>query len=311
MLNLNEFCNHLEITVHPFAMCSVREGEQLMLGPRNEATVHYVVAGSGTLSFPGYGDFDVSRGTTIIAPIGYLHEVSGLSNGDDISNMVHQCEPAAMGLTTFGEKLSDMESGIVLLCGTVDVTYRNLNDFYDNLRTPIVIQASKGDPITRAFDDILIEMKSPGPGTGAMLNALFLRCFIELLRREPSGSNNLIEWLKTVADPRLQKVIDEIIERPGNPYTLELLADKCAMSRTTFFERFHKAFSRSPMDFVREIRLRGAARLLKQSQSPIKCIASTMGYSSRSSFTHAFKEMYGVAPAEYRTNETGFESYQN
>ena len=108
-----------------------------------------------------------------------------------------------------------------------------------------------------------------------------------------------------MADPRLSKVIDEIIANPGNPYTLELLADRCAMSRTTFFERFQKAFSRSPMDFVREIRLRGAARLLKQSEYSIKWIASSMGYASRSSFTHAFKEMYGVAPSEYRTNESG------
>ena len=54
MLTLDNLCDHLEIVVHPFAVCSVREGERLMVGPREEATVHYVVAGSGTLSFPEF-----------------------------------------------------------------------------------------------------------------------------------------------------------------------------------------------------------------------------------------------------------------
>ena len=104
-----------------------------------------------------------------------------------------------------------------------------------------------------------------------------------------------------MADPRLNKVIDEIFERPGDPYTLKLLADKCLMSRTTFSERFHNAFGRSAMDFVREVRLRGAAKLLKQGQDPIKTVASRMGFASRSNFSQAFKELYGVTPADYRS----------
>ena len=53
----------------------------------------------------------------------------------------------------------------------------------------------------------------------------------------------------TLEDPRLSKVIDEIIDTPGGHYTLDLLAQKCLMSRTTFSERFHRAFGRPAMDF--------------------------------------------------------------
>ena len=304
MLTLDNLCDHLEITVHPFAVCSVREGERLMLGPRDAATVHYVVAGSGSLSFPEFSNFNLRRGTAIIAPTGSLHEVAGLGQAGEISDAVRRCEPAALGLAMFGDKLEDMDSGIVLLCGTVDVTYRYLNDFFDYLPAPIIIQASREDPISKAFDGIVTEMASPGPGTGAMLSALFQQCFVELLRRQSNSSDNVIEWLSAIADPRLNQVIDEIFERPGDPYTLDLLADKCSMSRTTFYERFQKAFGRSPMDFVREVRLRAAAKLLKQSQDPVKTVASRMGFASRSNFTHAFKELYGVAPADYRTGES-------
>jgi AraC-like DNA-binding protein len=303
MLTLDNLCDHLEIVVHPFAVCSVRAGERLMVGPREEATVHYVVAGSGTLSFPEFSNFPLRRGTAIIAPTGALHEVAGLGQAGEIPELVRRCEPAALGLAAVGEKLEDTNSGIVMLCGTVDVTYRHLNDFFDYLPAPIIIQASQEDPISKAFDEILKEMAAPRPGTGAMLSALFQQCFIELLRRQSSSNENVIEWISALEDPRFNKVIDEIFERPGDPYTLEMLANKCLMSRTTFSERFHKTFGRPAMDFVREVRLRGAAKLLKQGQDPIKTIASRMGFASRSNFSHAFKELYGVAPADYRSAE--------
>ena len=58
MLTIDKLLEHLEIEVRPFAVCSVGRGERLMLGPREEATVHYVVSGNGSLSFPDFSDFD-------------------------------------------------------------------------------------------------------------------------------------------------------------------------------------------------------------------------------------------------------------
>lgn len=304
MLTLDKLCEHLEITVRPFAVCSVGQGERLMLGPREEATVHYVVAGHGTLSFPEFSNFDLRPGTAIIAPTGSLHEVAGQGQPGQIPTDVRRCQPAAMGLAVVGENPDAVNGGMVLLCGTVDVTYRHLNDFFDYLPAPIIIQASADDPISRAFENIVQEMAAPGPGTGAMLSALFQQCFIELLRRQSAADDCSLDWLSALQDPRLSKVIDEVIDNPGGHYTLDLLAEKCMMSRTTFSERFHKTFGRPAMDFVREVRLRGAARLLKQTQEPIKTIAARVGYASRSNFTHAFREFFGVAPAEYRSSES-------
>ena len=302
MLSLDKLCDYLEISVHPFAVCGVNKGEKLKVEPRDEATVHYVVAGRGTLSFPGFSNFHLNKGTAIIAPTGTLHEVTGMGEPDQIPAFARNCQPAALGLASVGEKPSDVEGGIMMLCGTVDVTYRHLNNFFDYLPIPIIIQASPEDPISRAFDEIVKEMADPKPGTNAILSALFQQCFVELFRRQGPAHDGAVGWLSALSDPRLSAVIDEILDNPGNTYTLELLAEKCMMSRTTFAERFTKAFGRSAMDFVREIRLRGAARLLLQSHDPVKTIASRMGYASRSHFTLAFSELYGVSPADYRSN---------
>ena len=304
MLTIDKLLEHLEITVRPFAVCSVEEGERLMLGPRDEATVHYVVSGEGRLSFPDFTDFNLQQGTAIIAPTGSLHEVAGMGERGEISNSARSCQPAAMGLAVVGDNPGDVDGGIVLLCGTVNVTYRYLNDIFDYLPAPVIIHASAEDPISHAFEEIVREMANPRPGTEGMLRALFQQCFVELLRRQGTGNECSIEWLSAIDDPRLSHVIEEIIENPGNPYTLELLADKSSMSRTTFAKHFQQAFGRPAMDFVREMRLRGAARLLRQTQDPIKTIAARMGYASRSNFTHAFTDFFGMPPAEYRTGRS-------
>lgn len=305
MLTLDKLCEHLEITVRPFAVCSVHEGEQLMLGPRDEATVHYVLAGRGTLAFPEFSEFNLRPGTAIIAPTGSLHEVRCAETREEVPIHVRRCEPAALGLAAVGQQPEEVVAGMVILCGTVDVTYRYLNDFYDYLPAPIIIQASADDPISRAFDEIVREMAAPRPGTGAMLSALFQQCFIEILRRQERCEDSPLKWLAALDDPRLNKVVDQIIDKPGDHYSLDLLADRCQMSRTSFAERFQKAFGRTAMDFVREVRLRGAAKLLRQTQEPTKSIAGKMGYASRSNFSHAFHEFYGVAPADYRSAATG------
>ena len=303
MLTLDKLCEHLEITVHPFAVCSVREGERLMLGPRDEATVHYVVAGHGTLFFPDFAEFPLRPGTAIIAPTGALHEVRANSGGGEVPDLVRRCEPAELGLAAVGEEPAAVDAGLVLLCGTVDVTYRFLNDFFDYLPAPIIIQAGADDVISRTFDEIVREMAAPRAGTKAMLEALFQLCFVETLRRQDAADDSTLSWLAALDDPRLADVVDDIIEHPGNPHSVDTLADKCGMSRSTFADHFHKAFGRSAMDFVREVRLRGAAKLLRQTRDPTKTIAARMGYASRSNFSHAFSEFFGATPAEYRAGD--------
>ena len=75
------------------------------------------------------------------------------------------------------------------------------------------------------------------------------------------------------------------------------------MSRSVFAEHFAQAFGRGPMEFLKEIRLRRAAHLLRCTDMPIKSLAQSIGYASRSSFTHAFKDLYRVAPADYRNGD--------
>jgi AraC-like DNA-binding protein len=64
--------------------------------------------------------------------------------------------------------------------------------------------------------------------------------------------------------------------------------------------RFTQLVGRSPMAILRDLRMRDAAQQLKATNLSIDQIAHNMGYSSRSSFTRAFKKTYGSDPAGHQ-----------
>jgi AraC-like DNA-binding protein len=54
---------------------------------------------------------------------------------------------------------------------------------------------------------------------------------------------------------------------------------------------------------VGELRMREAARLLRESANPVGEIALSVGYNTVSHFNRTFKERYGVSPMEYREGD--------
>lgn len=84
--------------------------------------------------------------------------------------------------------------------------------------------------------------------------------------------------------------------------SLSALAEACKQSESfvsTFFkEHMGVTFS----EYVEQLRLSEAARLLKQSESPIHEIALCVGYGNDKSFRRAFKRAYGIQPTLFRSN---------
>ena len=72
------------------------------------------------------------------------------------------------------------------------------------------------------------------------------------------------------------------------------------MSRSTFARHFEQCFARTPMDYLRDVRLRRAAQLLQVGGSSVDGVAGKVGYASRSHFSHAFSEQFGCSPMEFR-----------
>jgi len=196
------------------------------------------------------------------------------------------------------------EAGIALACGTINATYHRTVGLFDLLAEPIIEHFGPEDQVCRALDSLLAELAAPQPGTRALAAALMQQCLMLLLRRHCRGGARHLPWLAALADPRLARAVEAILDHPEEPHTVESLARLAGMSRSTFSDHFTAAFGRAPMDFLRDVRLSKASRLLRSSDRPIKQLALSVGYDSRSYFSRAFKAHFGVSPAAYRNRAT-------
>ncbi|MFC6645386.1 helix-turn-helix transcriptional regulator [Granulicella cerasi] len=89
--------------------------------------------------------------------------------------------------------------------------------------------------------------------------------------------------------------------KPGHAWGLEELAKETAMSRTTFAVRFKEAAGVSPLDYLTTWRMRLAKRALRDDDIAVSELARSLGYTSESAFSTAFKRRTGSAPNRYRS----------
>ncbi len=86
---------------------------------------------------------------------------------------------------------------------------------------------------------------------------------------------------------------------PGHRWTLQALAERAGMSRTTFTLTFKETVGASPTDYLTRWRVSLAGDRLVNSSDPISIIALAFGYESNSAFSTAFKRVMGCSPRQY------------
>lgn len=83
-------------------------------------------------------------------------------------------------------------------------------------------------------------------------------------------------------------------------FTPDTLANELAMSSSTFYRKIKKATNLTPAGFIKSIRLKKAAHLLKDTDLTISEIVERTGYVDGRSFRTNFKEQFGDSPTDYR-----------
>lgn len=92
-----------------------------------------------------------------------------------------------------------------------------------------------------------------------------------------------------------------IEEKMGDgEFTVDMLAKEMAISRTGLFTKLKAMTGMTPNDYIRMIRLRKAAELLRTTNMRVNEVCWQVGFSSRSHFTKCFQSQYGVSPSEYK-----------
>lgn len=80
----------------------------------------------------------------------------------------------------------------------------------------------------------------------------------------------------------------------------EDMAKICAISRTSFFNKFKESFGVAPGKYREDQKMSHALDLLLKENKTISEIASDLNYCSAFYFSNRFKKYYGISPSEYK-----------
>ena len=96
---------------------------------------------------------------------------------------------------------------------------------------------------------------------------------------------------------KLVHVIENNIDNES--FTVEHLQNNIGMSRMQLHRKLKALTNQSASDFIRSIRLKRAAQILKQPGTQVAEAAYLSGFNHMSYFAKCFKEQFGVLPSEY------------
>jgi len=295
---IDKLLTSLDVRLHAFAVCEIKAGWRLAFDPMDAITIHYVLAGSGTVRVPGASENAYAPCTLIVVPAGVPQSLGepGAILGE--ASAADHCGLTGDGMVKF--TAGDGSRDTLVACGTITASYGAALGVFDHLRAPVVADLSADTTFRTLFASLLSEIATPGIGTQAIAEALMKQCVILLLRRQLLGTSAVSPLLAIFEDDRLRRVVAAVLERPAAAYTVDSLAGVAGMSRSAFADRFTRSLEQTPMEFVQHVRLRLGAELLRATDLPIKIIAASVGYSSRSYFSRAFRQAHGIDPRAFR-----------
>lgn len=294
---LERLFENLVLTVDPFATCRLADGWRLRLPCRDWVTFHYTLRGGGGLRL-GTGELlPLEANVLAVMPPNCTHAIECGSDVHHETGIEGQGSDAPLCEFVAGS-LDDVS--LTIACGRIQVTYGEGLGLFDHLQKAIVLDFSDTPQMRATFEALVSEYQRTGAASHAMMTALMNQCLILILRRVSDEAQGSLPWLSALEDPQLAGVIDAMLAHPEQHHSVESLAVSAHMSRSAFARRFADCFGRPPMDYLRDVRLRRAAQLLRRDDLSVDEVAGKVGFSSRSHFSHTFREHFGTSPVAFR-----------
>lgn len=155
------------------------------------------------------------------------------------------------------------------------------------------IESGADDYINKPFNFQILESR--------IRNLISQRTQLQNSSLKKSGVIQVTELNITSLDEQfLQKIVEVVEKNVSNAeFSVEDLCRELGVSRSRFFKRVHTLIGKSPMEFIRNIRMQHAAQLLEKSQLSVSEVAYQVGFNNPRYFAKYFKEIYEVLPSEY------------
>ncbi|ENW80018.1 hypothetical protein F908_02215 [Acinetobacter sp. NIPH 284] len=252
-----------------------------------------ILKGSCLLTIQGKEPVILNEGDFVFMPVTPSFTISGfgsvVSEQVDAKNTSHVTEEVRHGD-------QDGQPDVLMLGGYFSFDSVDTALFVSLLPQLLHVQsAEKLSVLVQLIRDEFTEQRS---GREHILMRLVEILLIESLRLMEKVDAP-VGLLRGLAEPRLAEALRHIHGNPSHSWTMDELARKVALSRSTFFERFTNAIGIPPMEYLLAWRMTIAKDLLSQQNLTITQIAEQVGYGSASAFSTAFSRYVGLAPSKF------------
>jgi AraC-like DNA-binding protein len=167
---------------------------------------------------------------------------------------------------------------------------------------PVVHLRKESDKATLrwSMERMRQELREPQPGGFLVAQHLATMMLVQALRLHlAEGLKGGVGWLFALADKQMSAAMNAMHDDPGHRWTLQALAERAGMSRSTFALKFKETVGTSPMEYLTRWRMLLAGDRLVNSSDSVSAIALSLGYESESAFSTAFKRAMNCSPRQY------------
>jgi AraC family transcriptional activator of mtrCDE len=293
----------VSVEIEAFAICEISEGVRLIVPPIEMIIVHYVLEGTAHVTIDENESVEAGPGSMLIVPPERSQHLATSSDALMNKHAFEVCMPVREGILVVDATDGKVEPTVRIACGAVLPNPLGSFGPLKSMTRPVVEDLSDFPVVSAAFTALLEEVKAPKEGSRALMSALMKGCLVVLLRRHLETSRSDGTAPAVFQDTRLSRAISAVLNFPAAPHSLSSLAKEAGMSRSAFAHEFKAALDQTPMEFVARVRLDLAQRLLETTALGVEGIATAVGFSSRSHFSHLFREHYGTDPSTFRRSE--------
>lgn len=195
-----------------------------------------------------------------------------------------------------------------LISGAYQFWHTPVHPFFAEMPDWLVLRAQDG-PYPRAMAHSMellqqeLALRELGSETlvYGLLDVIFVLLMREMLQRQGERTSC---WSHGIRDPQVMKAVQAMHDDCARAWTLDTLAHHAGLSRTSLAERFRESMGNTPLNYLRTVRMQKAMAALSESERSLEQIAREVGYTDAFSFSKVFKRTVGMAPRDFRRQDT-------
>lgn len=177
-------------------------------------------------------------------------------------------------------------------------------EYLKNCMVPGVINIpeKRRNYVDSLLDKLMFENDTPDILSTAFIKAGLVELLLFIIRCKEYEDNVIKEI--DVDNRKIQEVATYIFEHYTENILLEDVADKFDMNKSFLSKRFKTATGFGFKEYIINLRIQNACRLLLETNKSITDIAFECGFNDSNYFGDSFRKIKGISPRKYRKNET-------